>query len=67
LFAAVEGRPPFRGTSLFDTVVAVVDGEPEPFRHAGPLQPVLEGLLAKNPADRLTAEQARMALLRELA
>jgi hypothetical protein len=27
------------------------------------LQPVLEGLLAKNPADRLTAERAKLALL----
>jgi hypothetical protein len=63
LFAAVEGRPPFSGTSLFDTVVAVVDREPTPYLHAGPLQPVIEGLLAKNPSDRLTEERARMALL----
>jgi eukaryotic-like serine/threonine-protein kinase len=63
LFAAVEGRPPFRGTSLLDIVVAVVDGDPAPFQHAGRLQPVLEGLLAKNTADRLTADRARLALL----
>jgi serine/threonine protein kinase len=63
LFAAVEGQPPFNGTSLFDTVVAVVAGESAPLLHAGPLRPVIEGLLAKNPADRLTGEQARMALL----
>jgi eukaryotic-like serine/threonine-protein kinase len=63
LFAAVEGKPPFNGTSLFDAVVAVVDGEPTPLLHAGPLRPVIEGLLAKNPADRLTGEQARTALL----
>jgi eukaryotic-like serine/threonine-protein kinase len=62
LFAAVEGKPPFNGTSLFDTVVAVVDGEPAPFLHAGPLRPVIEGLLAKNPGDRL-GQQARTALL----
>jgi eukaryotic-like serine/threonine-protein kinase len=63
LFAAVEAQPPFNGTSLFDTVVAVVEGEPAPFLHAGPLRPVIEGLLAKNLTDRLTGEQARMALL----
>ena len=63
LFAAVEGKPPFNGTSLFDAVVAVVDGEPTPLLHAGPLRPVIEGLLAKKPADRLTGEQARTALL----
>jgi serine/threonine protein kinase len=63
LFAAVEAQPPFNGTSLFDTVVAVVAGEPAPLLRAGPLRLVIEGLLAKNPADRLTGEQARMALL----
>ena len=62
LFAAVEGKPPFHGTSLFDTVVAVVEGRPAPVLRAGPLRPVLEGLLAKSPADRLGSEQARLAL-----
>jgi hypothetical protein len=46
-----------------DTVVAVVDREPTPCLHAGPLQPVIEGLLAKNPADRLDEERAGVALL----
>ncbi len=63
LFAAVEGKPPFSGGSLFNTVIAVVEGEPAPCLHAGPLRPVIEGLLAKNPADRLTGEQARTALV----
>jgi serine/threonine protein kinase len=63
LFAAVEGKPPFSGRSLFNTVIAVVEGEPAPCPHAGPLRPVIEGLLAKNPADRLTGEQARTALV----
>jgi len=63
LFAAVEGQPPFNEASLFDTVAAGVAGEPAPLLHAGPLRPVIEGLLAKNPAERLTGERARMALL----
>jgi serine/threonine protein kinase len=63
LFAAVEGRPPFRGgSSLVDAVFAVVEGEPASFLHAGPLQPIIEGLLVKDPAHRLTGEQARTAL-----
>jgi eukaryotic-like serine/threonine-protein kinase len=63
LFAAVEGKPPFSGSSLFDTVIAVVEGEPAPCLHAGLLRAVIEGLLAKNPADRLTGDQARAALV----
>jgi serine/threonine protein kinase len=57
LFAAVEGKPPF------NTVIAVVEGETAPCLHAGPLRAVVEGLLAKNPADRLTGDQARTALV----
>ena len=64
LFAAVQGQPPFRVTALFDTVVAVVQGEPVPFLHAGPLRAVLEPLLGKEPGDRPTAEQARLALVK---
>jgi eukaryotic-like serine/threonine-protein kinase len=63
LFTALAGKSPFSGSSLFEITVAVVDGEPAPCMHAGPLRPVIEGLLAKNPADRLTGEQARTALL----
>jgi serine/threonine protein kinase len=63
LFAAVEGKPPFSGSSLFSTVIAVVEGEPAPCPHAGPLRAVIEGLLAKNPTNRLTGDQARTALV----
>ena len=63
LFTALEGKPPFSGSSLFSTVLAVVESEPAPCPLAGPLRPVIEGLLAKNPADRLTGEEARKALL----
>jgi serine/threonine protein kinase len=63
LFDAVEGRPPFSGTSLFDTVIAVAEGKPATDRHAGPLRPVIDGLLAKDPADRPAADETRMALL----
>ena len=62
LFTAVEGRPPYdRGDPLL-TVTAVVTGEHEPYVAAGPLEPLLEGLLERDPARRLTAEQARAAL-----
>jgi serine/threonine protein kinase len=66
LFTAVEGRAPYSGDEPILTVTAVVTGEHEPFVAAGPLEPVLEGLLEKEPAQRLDAAQAR-ALLRPIA
>ncbi|MEU6865954.1 serine/threonine-protein kinase [Streptomyces sp. NPDC046876] len=61
LYAAVEGVPPFRQDTPLATLRAVVDEELPPPRRAGPLVPVLEGLLRKDPDDRLpAAEAARM-------
>ncbi|MDP9219957.1 MAG: serine/threonine protein kinase [Actinomycetota bacterium] len=62
LFAAVESRAPFETGDLFATLTAVVEDPPGPFRRAGLLRPVIEGLLAKEPERRLTADQARAAL-----
>ena len=62
LFAAVEGEQPFPGNSIFDTIVGVLEDAPGPFRHAGPLRPVIEGLLAKDPEQRISAEAATAAL-----
>jgi len=62
LFAAVEGRPPFDKGCLFETLDAIADGTPAPLLRGGPLRPVIEGLLAKEPERRLTADQARNAL-----
>jgi serine/threonine protein kinase len=62
LFAAVEGTPPFDRDSVPAIFTAVVEDAPAPFRHAGPLRPVIEGLLAKDPDRRLSADQARAAL-----
>jgi eukaryotic-like serine/threonine-protein kinase len=59
LYAAVEGTSPFRRTSVYSTFTAIVEEPlPEP-RRAGPLAPVLWALLAKDPAARPAAEQAR--------
>ncbi|MCC0098997.1 serine/threonine protein kinase [Streptomyces flavotricini] len=61
LYAAVEGVTPFRHDTPLSTLRAVVDDELPPPRRAGPLTPVLEGLLRKDPQERLTAaEAARM-------
>ncbi|MQS12631.1 protein kinase [Streptomyces kaniharaensis] len=62
LYAAVEGQSPFRRDSPITTLAAVVDEPlPEPAR-AGPLGPVLAALMAKDPADRPTADEAARML-----
>jgi hypothetical protein len=64
LYAAVEGTSPFRRTSAWSTLSAIVtEPLPEP-RRAGPLTPVLQALMAKEPGNRPTAEQARDMLER---
>ncbi|MFI6247771.1 protein kinase [Streptomyces sp. NPDC051016] len=62
LYAAVEGASPFRRTSTFSTLTAIVDEPlPEP-RHAGPLAPVLRRLMDKRPEARPAAEEACVLL-----
>ena len=61
LFTAVEGWPPFDRGSLAATLTAILLDAPAPARRAGPLRPVIEGLLAKDPARRLSIGQARAA------
>ncbi|MFJ8309243.1 MULTISPECIES: serine/threonine-protein kinase [unclassified Streptomyces] len=62
LYAAVEGNSPFRQETPLSTLRAVVDEELPPPRRAGPLTPVIEGLLRKDPAERLPAGQAEHQL-----
>ncbi|WP_307619793.1 serine/threonine-protein kinase [Streptomyces sp. V3I7] len=62
LYAAVEGSSPFRQDTPLGTLRAVVDEEFPPPRHAGPLTPVIEGLLRKDPAERLPADVAERDL-----
>ncbi|MFF1717488.1 serine/threonine-protein kinase [Streptomyces sp. NPDC058268] len=62
LYAAVEGASPFRRTSTWSTLTAIVtDPLPEP-RRAGPLTPVLQRLMHKDPLARPDAEQAALIL-----
>ncbi|KUL41040.1 serine/threonine-protein kinase [Streptomyces regalis] len=62
LYAAVEGNSPFRQDTPLSTLRAIVDEELPPPRRAGPLTPVIEGLLRKDPAERLPAGQAEQDL-----
>ncbi|UQX04566.1 serine/threonine-protein kinase [Streptomyces sp. RerS4] len=58
LFTAVEGHPPFSGSGSWAVFVAIATEEPATAVRAGELAPVLTGLLRKDPAQRLTAEEA---------
>ncbi|MFD9375412.1 serine/threonine-protein kinase [Streptomyces sp. NPDC059999] len=62
LYAAVEGISPFRHATALSTLRAVVDEEPPVPTRAGPLAPVIAGLLRKEPAERTPAAEAAMAL-----
>ncbi|MEU2655916.1 serine/threonine-protein kinase [Streptomyces sp. NPDC007325] len=62
LYASVEGRAPFAATTPSAVLVAVATEDPAPAVQAGSLAPVLEGLLRKNPAERLTMDQLQARL-----
>ena len=62
LYYAVEGRPPYDKGSAIPTMTAIVLEPPRPARRAGPLGPLLEALLVKDPAARPTAAFLRMWL-----
>jgi eukaryotic-like serine/threonine-protein kinase len=65
LWFAVEGQPPFGGGE-FQTLSAIVNGQPRQPERLGPLTPVLARLLVKEPAGRATPAQLR-PLLRRVA
>ncbi|MFG6193847.1 protein kinase [Nonomuraea sp. JJY05] len=62
LYMAVEGRSPFQRDNPLATLGAVLHAEPEPLARAGVLGPVLLGLLRKNPAERMSMEEAEQRL-----
>jgi serine/threonine protein kinase len=62
LYAAVEGHTPFERDAPLATLTAVVVDEPEEAIHAGPLWPVISGLLRKDPGERLDAAQTERML-----
>jgi serine/threonine protein kinase len=64
LYAAVEGRPPFDRGAPVPTMAAILHDDAAPMRNAGPLEPVVEGLMRKDPARRMTAVEAAERLAR---
>ncbi|HYN96946.1 MAG TPA: serine/threonine-protein kinase, partial [Pilimelia sp.] len=64
IYAAVEGQSPYARPSAIATLAALATEPPGPARNAGPLKPVLAGLLRKDPAQRINAEEAERLLQR---
>ncbi|HWC81015.1 MAG TPA: serine/threonine-protein kinase [Pseudonocardiaceae bacterium] len=62
LYAAVEGEPPFAGENALAVLYSAAAGRVRPPRRAGPLTPVLTGLLQPEPAARLTLGEASARL-----
>ncbi len=62
LYAAVEGHSPFEGDNVAAMITALLTNDPPPPRLAGPLAPVLSGLLAKDPGQRMRAEEVETRL-----
>ncbi|MDP9795253.1 tRNA A-37 threonylcarbamoyl transferase component Bud32 [Catenuloplanes nepalensis] len=58
LYDAVEGRAPFHRASAVGTLTAIAADPPDPMERAGALAPVIDGLLKKNPGERLTSADA---------
>ena len=67
LYAAVEGRPPYSRTSMTGTLAAVATEPPDPVHLAGPLEPVLKGLLRKDSRKRMGSAEAAWLLRRVAA
>jgi len=64
LYAAVEGHPPYDGDNPHAVLYALVTREPRSPVRAGPLAPVLMGLLHHDPSKRLGPQLAADALSR---
>src|SRR3954469_5426990 len=64
LYAAVEGRSPYARATTIATLTALATERPDPVVHAGPLKPVLDGLLRRNPRTRFDVADAERLLRR---
>src|ERR687896_685627 len=66
MYAACEGRPPHQRTDPVSVLAAILTEDPPPPRNAGPLLPVLQGMLHRDPGQRISAETAA-GLLAQIA
>jgi predicted Ser/Thr protein kinase len=64
LYTAVEGRPPYTRSTTLRSLIALTTERPDPARLAGPLKPVLTGLLQHNPRARMKPAEVERRLRR---
>ncbi|WP_435830859.1 protein kinase domain-containing protein [Polymorphospora rubra] len=64
LYAAIEGASPYARPSAIATLAALATEPPPVSKKAGPLKPVLAGLLRKDPTTRINAAEAERLLRR---
>ncbi|UQA94143.1 serine/threonine-protein kinase [Streptomyces halobius] len=62
LYQAIEGRPPFHRDTAIETAYAIAAEAYDPPRNAGDLVPVIDGLLVKEPDQRMDAHEAERLL-----
>ncbi|MFI0479554.1 serine/threonine-protein kinase [Actinomadura sp. 9N215] len=62
LYAATEGRAPHHRGDPMAVLAAVMTQDVPPPRNAGPLAPVLAGLLERDPVRRMSGDRAEEAL-----
>jgi tRNA A-37 threonylcarbamoyl transferase component Bud32 len=62
LFQAVEGRSPFRRDTAIETVYAIAQDEVPVAVNAGPLGPLIAGLLTREPGQRPSLDEAERLL-----
>ncbi|MEU4225162.1 serine/threonine-protein kinase [Nonomuraea sp. NPDC026600] len=67
LYAAAEGQSPFARSTEMASLTAVLTGPPAPFHRAGPLAPIISGLLENDPTQRSDADRVHRQLLRVAA
>jgi serine/threonine protein kinase len=58
LYAAAQGHQPFSDLTPFSTLAAVVRRPPSPAVHDDRLRPVIDGLLTRDPDERMRLKEA---------
>jgi eukaryotic-like serine/threonine-protein kinase len=64
LYEAVEGRAPYTRETTIAMLVALATEKPDPVDRAGPLKPVINGLLQKKPENRMKPAEVEERLRR---